>query len=230
MASGRSILIVEDERDLAELLSRNLQREGYMCRSVADGAAAMVEAQRDAPDLIILDRMLPGMSGDDVIMQLKRERRTTNIPIIMLTAKAEEADELVGFALGADDYVAKPFSMKLLVARVGAVLRRADSAEDDRHVLVSGPISIDAGRHEAMVQGRPVSMTATEFKLLRTLMAAEGRVLSRSQLIDTVMGTGVAVTDRTIDVHVTALRKKLSDAAAWVQTVRGVGYTIREPG
>jgi two-component system phosphate regulon response regulator PhoB len=224
-----SVLIVEDESDLAELIRFNLDREGYDCRTIGDGEEALVEIRRDPPDLIILDRMLPGASGDEVIKSLKQERHLSRIPILMLTAKAEETDELVGFALGADDYVTKPFSMKLLLARVAAVLKRAGEVSADTKIITAGPISIDTERHEVTVDRDAVLLTATEFKLLRTLVAAGGRVLSRSQLIDSVMGTGVAVTDRTIDVHITSLRKKLGYCAAWIQTIRGIGYTAREP-
>jgi two-component system phosphate regulon response regulator PhoB len=229
MPAKQRILVVEDEADLADLLKYNMEREGYLCSTAADGTAALMEVRRMPPDLVILDRMLPGMSGDEVASEIKRQPRTATIPIIMLTAKAEESDELVGFALGADDYVSKPFSMKLLVARVSALLRRARGSLVTEEVLTGGPISLDSARVELTVEGRPIALTAMEFRVLRELMAAGGRVLSRSDLIDRVLGTGVAVTDRTIDVHITALRKKLGDAAAWIQTVRGVGYTFRQP-
>ncbi len=230
MTANRTILVVEDEADLAGLLRYNLEREGYGCICVEDGKAALAEVRRSAPDLVILDRMLPGLSGDEVLAELKREAASARIPVIMVTAKAEESDALVGFALGADDYVTKPFSMKLLLARVAAIFRRAESLGPEPEALAIGPIRLDSGRHEVLVDGRPVNLTATEFRILRALMAANGRVLSRSQLIDQVLGVGTAVTDRTIDVHITSLRKKLGQAATWVQTVRGVGYTYRAPG
>lgn len=229
MATGKNILVVEDEADLAELVHFHLEKEGYRCRKQFDGNAALAEVQRDPPDLIILDRMLPKISGDDVANRLKRDPRTAGIPIVMLTAKVDETDELVGFALGADDYIRKPFSMKLLVARVSAVLRRKEASDQAGELLTIGPISIDRARHEVRVGDTPVQLTATEFRLLQALAAARGRVLDRDQLIDSVLGTGVGVTNRTIDVHVAALRKKLGDAANWIQTVRGVGYTFREP-
>lgn len=230
MAAARSVLVVEDEADLAELVRYNLEREGYAARAVLDGRKALTEVKREPPDLIILDRMLPGVSGDDVLAQIKREPRSAAVPILMLTAKAEEADQLVGLAIGADDYVTKPFSMRLLLARVAALFRRTEPASEpasDSYII--GPVHMDVSRHELRVDGVLVSLTATEFRLLRTLMAGGGRVLSRAQLIDNVLGSGVAVTDRTIDVHITAVRKKLGDAAAWVQTVRGIGYTFRAP-
>lgn len=229
MPGNKSILIVEDESDLADMISLHLERDGYLCRRQADGNSALAEAQRDPPDLILLDRMLPRMSGDEIVVRLKRDARTADVPIIMITAKAEESEELVGFALGADDYVHKPFSMKLLLARVAAVLRRKEFAEQPGERLAGGPVTLDRGRHEVTVDGLSIPLTATEFRVLAALMAARGRVLDRDHLIDTVLGSGVAVTNRTIDVHIAALRKKLGQAASWIQTIRGVGYTFREP-
>jgi two-component system phosphate regulon response regulator PhoB len=229
MTYGRSILVVEDEADLAELLCYHLEKEGYTCRRLHDGLSALAEVRRQTPDLILLDRMLPGASGDEVTQRLKRDPRTAGIPIVMLTAKAGETDELVGFAMGADDYVSKPFSMKLLLARIAAVLRRRESAAEEGEVLTAGPIVLDRGRHEVTVEGEPIALTATEFRVLAALMAGRGRVLDREQLLDLVLGSGAAVMNRTIDVHVAALRRKLGSAAGWIQTVRGVGYTCRKP-
>jgi two-component system phosphate regulon response regulator PhoB len=226
----KNILVVEDEADLSELLCYNLQKEGYACRCLSDGASALTEVRRQPPDLLILDRMLPHQSGDEVATAMQRESRTADVPIIMLTAKAEEADELVGFALGAADYVTKPFSMRLLLARVAAALRRAASSPVEPEQRSAGPITLDLSRYEVTVDGLSVALTTTEFRILSTLMGANGRVLDRGKLIDLVLGSAVAVTDRTIDVHIASLRKKLGDrAAAWIQTVRGVGYTFREP-
>ncbi|MGQ9651912.1 MAG: response regulator [Phycisphaerae bacterium] len=227
-ARKKSILIVEDEADLAELIRHNLEHEGYTCRLASNGGSALAETVARPPDLILLDRMLPGMSGDEFITHLKRDNRVASIPVIMLTAKAEEADQLVGLSLGADDYITKPFSMKLLLARVAALFRRMEIASTDQEVLTRGPVSLDSSRHEVTVAGSKVQLTATEFRLLRALMAANGRVLTRAHLIEIIMGVGVAVTDRTIDVHVAALRKKLNKAARWLQTIRGVGYAFRE--
>lgn len=229
MAEPRSILLVEDEVDLAELIATHLERSGYACRRQYDGAAALAEVQRRRPDLILLDRMIPKITGDEVARRLKREPRTASIPIIMITAKAEESDELAGLAIGADDYIRKPFTMKLLLARVAAILRRHDPAADDGAVIASGPVVLDRGRHEVRVGARSIALTATEFRVLAALLLARGRVLDRDQLLDEVVGSGVGVTNRTIDVHVAALRKKLAAAAAWLQTIRGVGYTFREP-
>ncbi|MFQ5590901.1 MAG: response regulator [Phycisphaerae bacterium] len=231
MGKVKTILVVEDQTDLRELIAFNLEREGYTCRRCSDGDAALGQIRRDPPDLIILDRMLPNTSGDEVIMRLKRKPDTALIPIIMLTAKAEESDELVGFAMGADDYVIKPFSMKALVARVAALLRRLDGAAGAAadHQLSSGPVRVDTERYEVTVDGVEVALTMTEFRLLSALVAAQGRLRSRDELIDRALGPDVAVTDRTVDVHIASLRKKLGQAAPCLQTVRGAGYRWRPP-
>ena len=229
MPTGKSILVVEDETDLAELLRFNLLKEGYVCRCVSDGSTALAEVRREAPDLIVLDRMLPGTSGEQVMETLRKNAQTSGIPVLMLTAKAEESDQLVGFALGTTDYVTKPFSMKLLLARVAAVLRRTESSAASPGPITMGPVTLDVERYQVAVGGLAVALTTTEFRILKTLMMAGGRVLDRARLIDAVLGSTVAVTDRTIDVHIASLRKKLGPGAAWVQTVRGVGYTFREP-
>jgi DNA-binding response OmpR family regulator len=227
--SRGSILVVEDEADLADMLCFNLEREGYKCWSASSGDLALEMIRKEQPDLILLDRMLPGVPGDEVVAQLKRDPATSSIPVILVTAKTEETDELIGFALGADDYVSKPFSMKLLLARIGAVLRRSEAVDTDADALALGPVRLVPSRYEVTVDDEKVPLTTTEFKLLKTLMSARGRVLSRSQLLDAVLGSEVVVTDRTIDVHVTALRRKLAKAGRWIQTVRGVGYTFRQP-
>jgi DNA-binding response OmpR family regulator len=224
-----AVLVVEDEADLAELLRYNLEREGYACQCVSSGDAALAAIIEQPPDLVLLDRMLPGRSGDEVVARIKRDPATAGIRVIVLTAKVDEADQLVGFALGADDYVTKPFSMKVLLARTAVLLRRNETARGERDVLVLGPVALDPQRHEVNVDGVPVRLTATQFRLLNALMAAEGRVLDRSRLIAATLGPVAVVTDRTIDVHITALRRKLGEAAAWIQTVRGVGYTFRQP-
>jgi two-component system phosphate regulon response regulator PhoB len=234
-ATPYSVLIVEDEADLASLICYNLGREGYRCECVAAGDAALERIRRQPPDLVLLDRMLPGLSGDEVARMLKADPSTAAIPVMVLTAKAAEADQLAGFALGAEDYIIKPFSMKVLLARVAAVLRRGKDRPDEKQdttdtdVLTAGVVRLFPSRHEVTVAGSGVSLTAAEFRLLKALMAARGRVLTRPQLLDAVSGSLAAVTDRTIDVHITALRRKLGVAANWIQTVRGVGYTVRPP-
>ena len=233
--ASKTILVVEDEQDLAEVICFNLEREGYQTRRCASGDAALAEVRTHPPDLVLLDRMLPHVSGDDVANEMRKDGTTAHIPILMLTAKAEESDELVGFALGADDYVTKPFSMKVLLARVVALLRRGESQSTDADVVSEGPFALDHNRHELKVNGQSIGVTATEFRLLGTLMGASGRVLDRSKLIDKVLGQGAVVLDRTIDVHITSLRKKLQQTApdqnlaSWIHTVRGVGYSFRPP-
>ncbi len=230
MAIGKSILVVEDEADLSELLRYHLEKEGFSCRCAGDGITAINEVRRQRPDLVILDRMLPRKSGDDVASAILRDSQTASVPIIMLTAKAEEADQLVGFALGAVDYVTKPFSIKVLLARISAILRRVDLPVDTREPVTAGPLTMDPERYLVTVRGDPVPLTTTEFRIFKTLMQANGRVMDRTQLIDAVLGPTVAVTDRTIDVHIAGLRKKLGEeGASWIQTIRGVGYTFRAP-
>jgi two-component system phosphate regulon response regulator PhoB len=227
------VLVVDDEKDLVDLITYNLGRNGYEIMSAYNGGDALELAQREQPDLVLLDLMLPGLDGTEVARRLKGDARTAHIPIIMLTAKSEETDVVVGLTLGADDYVTKPFSVKVLLARVKAVLRRADTPQplENAGTLKAGPLSIDTARHEVTINGEPAKLTLTEFKLLTALVNARGRVLTRDQLMDKAMGADVFVTDRAIDVHVTAIRKKLGEANWLIHTVRGVGYRLQEtPG
>ncbi len=224
-----TILVVDDEKDLVDLITYNLQRNGYKALTATSGDAALEIASRELPDLVLLDLMLPGMSGTEVARRLKADAHTAGIPIIMLTAKSEETDVIVGLTLGADDYVTKPFSMKILLARLNTVLRRGEvGVAADSILLRVGPLSIDGSKHEVSVNGDSVKLTLTEFKLLSALASARGRVLTRDQLMDKAIGTGVFVTDRAIDVHITAIRKKLGAASWIVRTVRGVGYSVQE--
>jgi len=225
--SKKRIIIVEDEQDMADLVSMRLRREGYVVDIAHDGQEGLEKVRSAVPDLAIIDIMLPKLSGTDLVTEMRQDPRTAAIPIVMMTAKGDDSDVVVGLQLGADDYVTKPFSMSVLVARVGAVLRRtASAAASGKGPLRVGPISIDPDRHVVEVSGEPVSLTLTEFRLLVALVAARGRVLTRSQLIDQAMGINAIVTDRTIDVHLTALRRKLGDARSCIQTVRGVGYRM----
>ena len=225
----QTVLVVDDEKDLVELIAYNLQRNGYRVISANSGDAALETAARELPNLVLLALMLPGASGTEVARQLRADAHTAHIPIIMLTAKSEETDVVVGLTLGADDYITKPFSMKILLARVGTVLRRGETPPPlETAVLRTGPLTIDGSKHEVAVDGEPIKLTLTEFKLLSALVAARGRVLTRDQLMDKAMGTDVFVTDRAIDVHITAIRKKLGSANWLVRTVRGVGYSLQE--
>jgi DNA-binding response OmpR family regulator len=226
----KRILVVDDEKDLVDLISYNLQRNGYEVLAAHDGAVALEIARSERPDLVILDLMLPGLDGMEVARQLRMDSATANLPVIMLTAKGEEVDVVVGLALGADDYITKPFSMKILLARLNTVLRRSETSAGPAEggLLRAGPLVIDSAKHEARVSGEPIRLTLTEFKLLTALVSGRGRVLSRDQLMDKAMGTDVFVTDRAIDVHITSIRKKLGTASWLVHTVRGVGYRLRE--
>lgn len=218
----RRMLVVEDDRDLASLVALGLQRAGYEVLVAHDGRQALSLARSQAPDLILLDVMLPELTGTEVATRLRADAGTAKVPIIMLTARGEESDQVAGLRAGADDYVVKPFSMRVLVARAQALLRRSEPEEGKS--LEMGGVSVNLSTHETTAGGKEVRLTLTEFRLLSALMAARGSVLSRAQLMAKAMGPGVLVTDRTIDVHVTALRRKLGDHAAMIRTVRGVGY------
>jgi DNA-binding response OmpR family regulator len=225
--SKKRIVLVEDERDMADLVAMRLRKEGYQVEIAYDGARGLEMIQASPPDLVLLDLMLPEMPGTAVAAAVRGDPRTAQVPIIMLTARGEETDIVVGLKFGADDYVTKPFSMSVLLARIDAVLRRAAAPrEAGKGVLKVGPIEIDPHRHEVKVDLRPVALTLTEFKLLSALAAARGRVLSRNQLMDQAIGLDVVVTDRTVDVHMTSLRKKLGSARDCLHTVRGVGYKL----
>jgi two-component system phosphate regulon response regulator PhoB len=223
------VLVIEDERALTEVLSYNLQREGYETIVAHDGQEGLRKAQTLLPDLILLDLMLPVMSGLDVCRELKAGDRTRDIPIVMLTAKTEETDQVVGFSLGADDYVNKPFSVKALMARIRAMQRRREGTNDPSATVGHLGVRIDRLRHRAFVGDEELSLTPTEFRLLECLLRQPGRAFSRHQLMDAAIGEGAIVLERTIDVHIKTLRKKLGDAEL-IETVRGVGYRFREAG
>jgi two-component system phosphate regulon response regulator PhoB len=225
----KRIIIVEDEKDMAELVALRLRREGYEVELAADGASGLEKIRAAPPDLVLLDLMLPRMSGQEVARRLRDDPRTANIPILMLTARSEESDIVFGLKSSADDYVTKPFSMSILAARVAALLRRSGeptSAASTKPFIKVGVIDIDQDRHEVKAAGVLAALTLTEFRLLVALAAARGRVLSRNQLIDQTMGIDAIVTDRTIDVHLTALRRKLGEARSYIKTVRGLGYRL----
>ena len=219
------ILIVDDEKHIVEAIRYNLDKAGFRTLTAADGARALELAQRELPDLITLDVMLPELDGWEVCRLLRQDTRTTRIPIIMLTVKGDEADKVVGLELGADDYLTKPFSPKELVARIKAVLRRTKPAASEE-MLVAGELQVDAGRHLVRVAGKPVELTAKEFELLRALLEAKGRVLTRDVLLDRVWGLeqSLEIETRTVDVHVGQLRKKLKGEAKRIITVKNAGY------
>ena len=223
------ILVVDDEEDILELVEFNLSRGGFDVTAVGTGEEAIRAARASQPTMIVLDLMLPGVDGIEVCRLLKKDARTREIPIVMLTARGEESDIVRGLELGADDYVTKPFSPKVLLARVRAVLRRrATKSAETTERLERGALSVDPGRHEVLVGGQATTMTATEFKLLHLLMRRPGWVFTRQQIIDSVQGEDVAVTLRSVDVHVVALRRKLGAEGERLETVRGVGYRFRD--
>jgi two-component system phosphate regulon response regulator PhoB len=221
------VLIIEDERDLVEGLVYNLQREGYETVVAHDGQEGLRKAQTLLPDLILLDIMLPVLSGTDVCRELRAGERTRDIPIIIISARAEETDQVVGFSLGADDYVTKPFGIRVLLQRIKALRRRVDGVADATDVVEHLGVRIDRVRHRAFAGGRELELTPTEFRLLECLLRQPGRAFSRHQLMAAAIGEGTMVLERTIDVHVKTLRRKLG-AADLIETVRGVGYRFRE--
>ncbi len=227
MSKGR-VLVIDDEKDLIELVQYNLEKEGFLVTNAQDGESGLAAAFSDHPDMIIIDLMLPGMDGLEVCRSLRSDNRTALIPIIMLTAKSEESDRILGLELGADDYVTKPFSPRELIARIRAVLRRSSAPKLSSERIHFGGLTIDLGRREVSCEGTIIPVTATEFRLLRFFALHPGRVYSRDQLIDNALGREVSVVDRTIDVHITGLRKKLGNCGKWIETVRGFGYRFRE--
>jgi two-component system phosphate regulon response regulator PhoB len=222
------ILVVDDETDVLDLLVINLRSAGFLVIPVEDGASALTKARSDAPSLIILDLMLPAMSGLEICKVLKGDVATRHIPIIMLTAKGEEVDKIVGLELGADDYVTKPFSPRELILRVNRSLRRGKDKAPSVEKLAIGDLVLDHTRHEVLVRNEAVDLTATEFRLLALLMERRGRVQGRDRLLNDVWGYESIIDTRTVDTHVRRLREKLGSLAAYVETVRGVGYRISE--
>jgi len=225
---NKKILIVEDEPDVVDLLTLQLRKAGgFTAITAQDGAEGLKKARAESPALIVLDLMLPRMSGLEVCKVLKTDLSTRHIPIIMLTAKAEEVDRIVGLEFGADDYVTKPFSPREMLLRIKAILRRgqSDGAEES---MTRGSITIDSARHRVLVAGKPIVLTAVEFKLLSMLMQRPGRVQARDRLLNEVWGYESAIDTRTVDTHVRRLREKLGKAASAIETVRGFGYRLRE--
>lgn len=227
------VLVVDDERDLVSTLEYNLQKAGYDTLSAYDGAGALAAVQSERlPGLVILDLMLPDQSGTEICRQLRSSARTRDIPVLMLTAKGEEIDRVVGFEVGADDYMVKPFSVRELMLRVAAILRRVKTADEapngGEEIQAFGLLRLDRGAHRAWVDGAEVTLTALEFKLLSTFLARKGRVQTRDALLSDVWGIDADVTTRTVDTHVKRLREKMGPAGVYVETIRGVGYRFRE--
>jgi DNA-binding response OmpR family regulator len=222
------ILIVEDDRSLADVLDYNLRQDGYETLVAYDGQDGLRQAKLRAPDLIVLDLMLPLVDGLEICRRLRADPVTRNVLVLMLTAKSEETDQVAGFSVGTDDYVPKPFSVKVLLERIRALLRRRDG-DSAGTVLVSQGVMVDRERHRVTAEERVLDLTPSEFGLLEALVRQPGRVYSRSELIDAALGGDSLVLERTIDVHVRSLRKKLGPHAMLVETVRGVGYRFRDP-
>lgn len=222
------ILVIDDEEDLIELVRYNLNKEGFEVAGASDGESGLVQAKRNKPDVVIIDLMLPGIDGLEVCRALRAGSETSHIPLIMLTAKGSESDRVVGLELGADDYITKPFSPRELTARIKALLRRTRGFRQNRSLIRRGEISIDLNSHEVSCQGSAVELTATEYRLLQFMASHPGHVFSRNAIIENVLGRDVAVLDRTIDVHMMSLRRKLGICGQWIETIRGFGYKFRE--
>ncbi|SJZ65595.1 two component transcriptional regulator, winged helix family [Trichlorobacter thiogenes] len=225
----KKVLIVEDERDLAELLAYNLEKEGYQALVTGTGLEGLETARRELPDLILLDLMLPGMMGTEVCSSLRHSDKTRGIPVLMLTARGDEIDRVVGFEMGADDYIVKPFSMRELMLRIRAILRRSgqEPVNTERQITM-GTIAIDCGSHRVTVADAEIELTSTEYKLLLYLAEHSGRVMKRELLLQDVWGYNFVGDTRTVDTHVTRLRNKLGDAGEMIKTVRGFGYKLEE--
>jgi len=232
---AQRVLVVEDEPDIAALIAYQLTREGYRVETAATGTEALGAVSREIPDLVVLDRMLPGLSGDEVLQALKGEASTKTVPVLVLTAKKEQEDRIEGLELGADDYLTKPFSPRELVLRVQAILRRMQepAVESGGRILRAGPVSLDVNSHQVLLDGEEMNLTPTEFRLLRSLMERKGRTQSRQQLLERAWSVESHISDRiqtrTVDMHVRRLRAKLGYVGDWIETVRGFGYRFRIP-
>ncbi len=222
------VLVIEDDRSLSDVLVYNLKQAGYDVLTASDGQDGLLQAQLKLPDVVVLDLMLPVIDGLDVCRRLRSGTATREMLIVMLTAKAEESDELIGFSLGADDYVTKPFSVKVLLERIKALRRRRSGEAADDEVASRQGVTVDRRRHQASAAGKTLQLTRSEFRLLDTLIRQPGRVFDRSELIDAALGEDTMVMERTIDVHIRALRRKLHKHADVIETVRGVGYRFRD--
>ena len=230
--SKKRIVVIEDEPDILEVLNYNLRREGFEVSSAGNGTIGLSLIHKEQPDLVLLDLMLPGTDGVEICRSLKGDPRTSGILIIMVTAKGEESDIVLGLGVGADDYVTKPFSPKELVARVKAVLRRGALVDKapEKEIIECDGLTIDTGKHKVALKGQELKLTATEFRLLHYLASNPGRVFSREQLLSRALGDDAVVVDRNIDVHIRGIRKKMETEASFIETIRGVGYRFKDVG
>ncbi|MBP9733321.1 MAG: response regulator transcription factor [Candidatus Omnitrophica bacterium] len=226
--SKKTILVIEDEKNIQELLRFNLEEEGYRVLCASTGDRGLETASREKPDLIVLDVMLPGVSGTDILKAIRANSKIANTPVLMLTARSQESDKVLGLELGADDYVTKPFSTRELAARVKALFRRVGAQTEPSNQLKAGALEMDCEKHEVTIKGKSVDLTHKEFKLLRILLEARGRLLSRDQLLDRVWGYTAAeqIETRTVDMHIGQLRKKLKDEADRIITIKNEGYRL----
>ncbi len=222
------ILVVDDEKDILELIEYNLTKNGYRVKTASSGEEALDLVKENDYDLIILDLMLPGVDGLDITKIIKADKQKAGIPIVMVTAKADEADKVAGLEIGADHYVTKPFSPRELLAIVKATLRRQPHKEEEIQIIERGNLKIHVGRYEVTIKGKLIDLTHLEFRILLTLAKKPGWVMTRYQIVDSTRGEGVSVTDRSIDVHIVSLRKKLGEENEYIETVRGVGYKFKE--
>jgi two-component system, OmpR family, phosphate regulon response regulator PhoB len=233
--SAPRVLVVEDEPDIAALIAYQLTREGFRVETASTGDQALTAVGREIPDLVVLDRMLPGLSGDEVLRSLRQETATVSLPVLVLTAKREQEDRIQGLELGADDYLTKPFSPRELVLRVQSILRRVDqgSSESGGRLLRAGPVALDVNAHQVTMDGEELALTPTEFRLLQALMERRGRTQSRRQLLERAWDVEAEVAERiqtrTVDMHIRRLRSKLGYVGDWVETVRGFGYRLKVP-
>ncbi|MBT3177932.1 MAG: response regulator transcription factor [Desulfobacula sp.] len=225
-----TILIVDDEEDIVELIKYNLKNEGYAILTALTGEQAIKEARQSRPDLIVLDLMLPGIDGLEVTRHLKNNDKTNHIPIVMLTAKGEESDIVIGLEMGANDYISKPFSPKVLIARIRAILRRRKKDIDQTRDRINqeGNLFVDRAKHLVTIEGKALDLTFSEFELLSFLLNKKGWVFTRKQIVDAIHGEGYSVTERSIDVMIVGLRKKLKKYSSAIETVRGIGYRFKE--
>ena len=222
----KQILVIEDEMDIREMLAFRLKKEKFHVIEASEGMSGLKKALEEQPDLVLLDLMLPFTSGLDILRKIRANRKVAQMPIIIVSAKGDESDVVVGLELGADDYIIKPFNMPILIARINTLLRRLHPSEASPKIVHIGSVEIDRDRFFVAVEGKPITLTRTEFGILYTLATAQGRVLTRNQLIDEAMGSDSLVTDRTIDVHIASLRSKLGMGKELIETIRGVGYRI----
>jgi DNA-binding response OmpR family regulator len=223
------VLIIEDDRPIAEVLTYNLKNAGYEVFVATDGQDGLNQAQLKSPDVVVLDLMLPVIDGQEVCKRLRADPATRDMLIMMLTARAEETDQLIGFSLGADDYVTKPFSVKVVLERIKALRRRRAFDPQAEDTVACHGVVVDRLRHRVMIDNQPIPLTVSEFRLLDTLIRQPGRVFQRSELIDAALGDDIMVLERTIDVHIRSLRRKMQEHADLIETVRGVGYRFRDP-